>query len=53
MEKIGLMAALLKYFGKKPGQSNTEFMAEMRALTDKDKSDLTEMLKTVGYDCTI
>ena len=50
MEKIGFTAACLKYFGKKPNQSNTEFMVEMRQLNDKDKADLTEMFKDVGYD---
>jgi len=50
MEKIGLMAALLKYFGKKPGQSNTEFMVEMRQLTYEDKAYFRTELRTVGYD---
>ena len=50
MEKIGFTAGCLKFFGKRPNQTNMEFMAEMRELTPEDRKDLTEMFKTVGYD---
>ena len=52
MENIGFSAACLKFFGKKPNQSNTEFMVEMRQLTDDDKHELAEMFKTVGINIT-
>jgi uncharacterized protein YcgL (UPF0745 family) len=42
-------AAVMDYFGKKPGQSNLEFMQELRALTDEDKAELRELLKGQGY----
>ena len=50
MENMGFTAACLKFFGKKQGQTNTEFMVEMRQLTDQDKDELAEMFKTVGYN---
>lgn len=50
MEKVSLSVACLKYFGKKPNQTNADFMAEMRALTDKDKADLAAMFPSVGYE---
>jgi hypothetical protein len=53
MEKVGLMSALLKVFGKKPGQSNTEFMNEVRQLTAEDKTFFVAELKKLGYDCTL
>ena len=48
-QPMGFASACLKYFGKKGNQTNTEFMIEIKALSDKDKADLTEMFKTVGY----
>lgn len=33
-------AAIMNYFGKKPGQTLSEFMTEVRALTPADKTEL-------------
>lgn len=52
METMSFIAACRKFFGTKPGQSLQEFAAEVRALTDKDKTDLIEMFKTVNIDAT-
>lgn len=43
-------AAMLDYFGKKPGQSNTEFLHEMKKLSDADKAYFAALLKGAGYD---
>ena len=48
-QTIAFTAACLKFFGKKEGQSNTEFMIEIRALSDKDKDDLKALFPSVGY----
>lgn len=44
-----LTSALLDYFGKKPGQSNTEFLEELRDLTSEDKAYFRVELERVGY----
>jgi hypothetical protein len=41
-------AAMLAYFGKLPGQSNTQFMIELRALDDADKAWFAANLPSVG-----
>lgn len=48
MEKLSFTTACLKYFGKKPNQTNTEFMQEMRQLTEEDKAYLTALFPSVG-----
>lgn len=44
-----LTSAILDFFGKRPGQSNTEFLEELRALTSEDKAQFKEMLEERGY----
>lgn len=50
MKKMSFATACLDYFGKKPGQSSTEFMNEIRALSEKDRADLKAMFPSVGYE---
>lgn len=38
MQQMTFTAAINKFFGKKPNQSNTEFMQEIKALDDKDRA---------------
>lgn len=45
------MMACREFFGAN-GKTLQEFAAEVRALTPKDRADLIEMFKTVGYDAT-
>lgn len=45
-----LIAACQDFFGRKPGQSLQEFSEEFKKLSEKDKAELTEMLKNQGYD---
>jgi hypothetical protein len=47
-QRMAFTSACLKYFGKKEGQSNTDFMQEVRALSEKDRADLTALFPTVG-----
>jgi len=44
-----LPAAIMEYFGKKPNQTTQEFLVELKALTDQDKTQLREMLREIGY----
>ena len=37
------------FFGFKPGQTLNEFAAEVKALSEKDKTELTDMLNAAGY----
>ena len=45
-----LVGALMKFFGKFPGETLTEFSNEYKALTEKDKDELTVMLREQGFD---
>lgn len=40
--------AMLDYFGKRTDTAG--FMAELKALNDKDKAEFRAMLKEIGYD---
>lgn len=42
---LSFTAAISRYFGKKPGQTLTEFGNELKALTDADKAELLPMLE--------
>lgn len=46
MEKksMAFVVACKKYFGQQPGQSLTEFQAEVRKLTPADKAELAPLL---------
>ena len=50
MAAVSLIVAISKYFGKKSGQTLAEFQAEVKALSEKDKAELTELLKAEGYE---
>ena len=48
-EPMGFMAACRDYFGMLPGQTLTEFSAECKKLTEKDKAEISAGLIEVGY----
>jgi len=48
IERLSFTAACLKYFGRKQGQSNTEFINELRALDEKDREYFKALFRTVG-----
>lgn len=43
--------AMLDFFGKN-GKETSDFMGELKALTDQDKRDFREMLTEKGYKLT-
>lgn len=45
-----LTKALKEYFGFKPGQNLTEFMAELKALTLEDREYFKREFVKVGYE---
>lgn len=50
MKKLTFVAAMKDYFGLLPNETNTDFMAEIKALTPEDRAQFTAMLATVGYE---
>ena len=50
MIKKTFASAMKEYFGLKDGETTSGFMAEMKALTEKDKNDFRAMLPSVGYE---
>lgn len=40
MAELTNIQAISKFFGKKEGQTMTEFMGELKALTEDDKQEL-------------
>ncbi len=50
MIKSTLMKALKEYFGFKPGQNLTDFMAEIKALTPEDRAYFKREFAKVGYE---
>ena len=42
--------ACKQFFGFKAGQTTSDFMAELRALTPEDKADLKAMFPSVGVE---
>lgn len=52
LKKMSFVLACNSHFGRKPGQSLQEFNQELKALTPKDRADLTEMFKAQGIDAT-
>lgn len=45
--------ACMKYFGMRPGQNLTQFQAELRELTEKDRADFIAWFPSVGYKIII
>lgn len=52
LKSMSFIAACRTFFGILPNQQLSEFAKEVKALTDKDRTDLIEMFKTVGIDAT-
>lgn len=50
MQQKSFTAAMLDYFGKKPGQSNSDFLKEIKELTEADKAWFSANLPSVGYE---
>lgn len=50
MEQMSFTRACLTYFGRKAGQTTSEFAAELKALTDKDRADLSGYFRVVGVE---
>lgn len=48
MEQMKFLPACLKYFGKKEGQSNSDFMQEVRDLTPEDRAYFKALFPSVG-----
>lgn len=48
---MGKTTILMKFFGRKPGQSLSEFNAEIKALTPEDKEELVTLAaKELGVE---
>jgi hypothetical protein len=45
-------AAMIDYFGKKPNQSNTEFLLEMKKLDAACRAYFTKLLEAEGFQIT-
>jgi hypothetical protein len=52
MTQASLTKALKEYFGFKPGQNLTDFMAEIKALTTEDREYFKREFAKVGYEIT-
>lgn len=50
MEKMSFTKAIASYFGKQPNQTAGDFLKEIKALTPKDREDLTRDFRTVGIE---
>ncbi len=49
-----LIGAILKVFGKRAGQTLTDFGAELNALTDKDREELAaDLSKALGVEVIV
>ena len=50
--KMSFIVACKKFFGMKIGQSLTDFANEIKAISDKEKAELTHEFQTVGIEIT-
>ncbi len=50
MKQRTFTVACKEFFGFHEGQSLSQFAAELKQLTEKDRADLTEMFKSIGYE---
>lgn len=50
MVKSSLVKALKEYFGFRPGQNLTDFMTEIKALTEEDRAYFKREFVKVGYE---
>lgn len=49
MQPMSLVVACMQFFGRKPDQSPSQFAAEFKELTEKDKVEIQEGLEKLGY----
>ena len=49
-QSSSFVGACMDFFGKKPGQTLTEFGAEIKALTEKDRAEIKAGLIQNGYN---
>lgn len=47
-EKMSFLKRMRDFFGMKSGQTLTDFQAELKALTSKDKEDLVNYFNQAG-----
>lgn len=50
MKKMTFITAMKDYFGVRSGQSNLDFMNEIKSLTASDRDWFRTNLATVGYE---
>ena len=50
MEQMSLTAALNKHFGKKVGQTMSEFSAEIKTLTPEDREYFKKEFAKIGVE---
>lgn len=50
MKSMTFVAACKDFFGMKQGQTATDFMKEIRELTPEDRTYLTALFPSVGYE---
>lgn len=50
MEQKSFVKAMRDQFGFRPGDTLKDFSAELRALTDKDRQELTEEFGKIGVE---
>jgi hypothetical protein len=48
--QITFTKAIVEFFGKKPNQSTTEFMQELKALDEKDREYFRREFTKIGYE---
>jgi hypothetical protein len=49
MNNVSFAQAIKHFFGQLPGQTLTDFVAEMKQLTDADRDEFKAGLIAVGY----
>jgi len=52
LQQCSFIVACRAFFGLLPGENLQQFAAEIRALTQKDRVELIELFRSVGYDAT-
>lgn len=50
MQQMTFTAALVQFFGKKPGQTTGDFMQEVKALDDKDRDYFKREFLKIGIE---
>lgn len=52
-KEVSFMQACVNHFGKKPGETSLEFMAEIKALNNADRTEISNGLIWLGYKITV